>query len=209
MAAVQSVNVNSFSKPISNELKGPWAILGILSVVRDTITRGQLKVAESTQKLMENGNKIQDKRSKELKQMTKLGLEALKEEAKSKLFKDIGLGIIVAAIVGGPIIASIAAGSTSIFAAASQFVTPLLVITSGGLEVSSLAINIETAKKQLKIAEIDKHNNVDAGLTKSNVGVVSFAGNTAKDSAEAKLKLQKAITEVINSTGSALQISIR
>ncbi len=207
--AVQAVNINSFSKPISEELKGPWAILGLLSMVRDTINKGQQKIAESTQKLIENGSKIQDKRSKELNQVTKLGLEALKEEAKAKLVKDIGLGIIVATIVGGPIIAAISAGSTSIFAAASQFITPLLVVTSGGLEISALEMSLKTADKQLKIAEIDKHNNIDAGLAKSNNDAVSLAGKTVRDSGDAGVKLQKAITEVINSTGSALQKSIR
>jgi len=206
---VQTVNINSFPKQSSNEHKGPWAILGILSLVRDTLTKGQQKIAGSVEKLIEIGNKVQDKRSKELKQLTKLGLEALKEETKSKLFRDIGLGLTIAAIVGGPIVASIAAGNASIFMSASQFIAPLLSLAGGGLQISAESMTLKTASKQLEIAEIDKHNNIDKGHTNSNVEMVSFAGNTLTDATKAKVSLQKVITEVINSTGSALQVSVR
>jgi len=202
--AVQAVSTSNFPKQSSNEFKGPWAILGVLSLIRNTLSEGQIKMSESTQKLTENNNKIQDKRSKELKQLVKLSIEALKEETESNLIRDITLGFIVAAMVGGPIVAAVASKSIGALALAGQFMTPVCSLIAGGLQIKAEMMTIKTSNKRLKIAEIDEHNNVDAGLTQSNGDMVSFAGDTLASTVKVQASLQEILTRIIGSIGSAI-----
>ena len=207
--AVQTISTNTFPKQSSSEIKGPWAILEVLSLIKDTLTKGQQKISEATQRLIENNSKTQDKRSKELKQLVKLSLEALEKETQSNVIRDISIGFIIAAIVGGPIVASLAAKNAVYLGIAAQFLKPVCVILGSILGIKAETMTIETANKQFEIAEIDKHNNVDAALTRSNVNSVAFSGDTLRAAAEAKAKLQQAVTEIIISTGSSLKESIR
>jgi hypothetical protein len=215
---VQLINKSSLRLEESTAKKDPWAILSVLALVRGVLAKGQEKIVQTTSKLVETGNQIQDKQSRDLKEASKINLEVLEKELKSEVFRDIAIALAIVSIVAAPVLgklgtflaslarpASLAARYLPAFNAMPQVIAMIGI----GLGVKGSFLKIDAAEKRQELAKVEEHTKVDAAITNSNLRMINFAASTGSETAKVVVSAQNASTEIINSTGAAQRSSIR